>query len=79
MPLEFYFLFANFIKNLEKQIIREKNKNYFLDRLGELNIAWNSFHMKMVKGHYKLPKKQAQIIIVMHNRWNSLLKLLLKR
>jgi len=75
---EFYFLFANFIKNLEKNILREHNKNYFLQRLGELNMVWNSFHMKMVKGHHQLPKKLGQIIIIMHNRWNSLLKLLLK-
>jgi len=75
----FYFLFASFIKPLEQQIMRDRNKKFFLQRLGELNIAWNTFHMKMVKGHNKLPKNLRQIIIVMHNRWNSLLKLLLKR
>jgi ABC-type antimicrobial peptide transport system permease subunit len=73
----FEFLWVNFIQNLETKIIYEKNSPYLLTRLGDLNIAWNSFHMKISKGEYKLTKSSRKILKNMHSRWNSILKIIL--
>ena len=73
----FEFLWVNFIQNLESKIIYEKNAPYLLTRLGDLNIAWNSFHMKISKGKYKLSKSSRKILKNMHSRWNSILKIIL--
>tara|TARA_R110002072_G_scaffold534_6_gene3902 strand:- start:79248 stop:79946 length:699 start_codon:yes stop_codon:yes gene_type:complete len=48
------------------------------NRLEELNIAWNTFHMVMTKGNHNLPKSLINTIKIMHNRWNSILKIALK-
>lgn len=73
----FEFLRINFIQNLEKKIIFEKDQDYILTRLGDLNIAWNSFHMRISKGDYKLDKGSKKILKNMHSRWNSILKIIL--
>ena len=58
----FEFLRINFIQNLEKKIIFGKDRDYILTRLGDLNIAWNSFHMRISKGDYKLGKASKKIL-----------------
>ncbi|MBT3583544.1 MAG: hypothetical protein HN509_01450 [Halobacteriovoraceae bacterium] len=75
---DFDFAFSNYIKVLESNILLGNDKNFLISRLEDLNMVWNSFHMKMVKGNVKLPKALSKIIIIMHNRWNSILKIILR-
>ena len=63
-----------FIKNLETFLMLEKDTSFLLERLEELNSAWNSFHMRIAKGIVFVP----QNVVNIHNRWNSILKLVLK-
>ena len=76
---EFDFVWENYITKLEKYIIRDKNKKYLIRHLGELNISWNSFHMKLAKGNLNFPKRLLKIISIQHNRWNTILKVILRR
>ncbi|MBL6988808.1 MAG: hypothetical protein ISR65_03485 [Bacteriovoracaceae bacterium] len=75
---DFISLWWNFIKHLEQHVTLEQKQSYLIKRLGEFTIIWNSFHMKMTSGQITLPKKSIQVIKIMHNRWNSILKLYLK-
>lgn len=71
---EFDLIWVSFIKKLDRQILFKDDKDFLTNHLGALNLAWNSFHMKISKSDIKLPKAQLQIVNIMHNRWNSVLK-----
>ncbi|TDJ04564.1 MAG: hypothetical protein E2O68_07995 [Deltaproteobacteria bacterium] len=75
----FYFVWSNFIKKLEQEIIEKQNLKFLVTRLEELNITWNSFYMKVPRWKELIsgtPKNQLKI---MHRRWNSILKIILVR
>lgn len=75
---DFYSVWLNFMKEVNQKIIRNQDKDFLLRRLEDLNLSWNTFHMKMTKGNYDLPKSITSIIKIMHNRWNSCLKVILR-
>jgi hypothetical protein len=75
---DFEAVWFQFISPIDKNIIEEKQKDFLLKRLDRLNMTWNTFHMKMTKGNHKMPKSITSIIKIMHNRWNSILKIILR-
>ncbi|MAF78085.1 MAG: hypothetical protein CME63_14230 [Halobacteriovoraceae bacterium] len=74
---DFDSVWVGFFKEVNQRLIYEKDKIYLLKRLEELNLSWNTFHMKMTKGNHDLPPHLIKLIKVMHNRWNSCLKVIL--
>ena len=78
MKEDFHAIWIHFFKEIDQKLIYEKDKVYLLKRLEELNLSWNTFHMKMTKGNYNLPKNITSHIKTMHNRWNSCLKIVLR-
>lgn len=76
---EFYSLWSNFIKPIEFHILENEDKNYYLNRMEELNIYWNNFHKNLSKTHEnELSSPVLSTVRIMHNRWNSLLRLILR-
>lgn len=73
----FDFIWIHFFKRLQRHIIADKDKSYLLRHLGELNTAWNTFNMRLTKGPQKYPNWVETLVQTMHNRWNSILKLIL--
>jgi hypothetical protein len=76
---EFDQVWYGFIKPLERQIISAQNIKYLLTHLGDLNMSWNAFHMQVAKSEKRMNKAELQIVQIMHNRWNSILKVLLRK
>ncbi|MCB9061320.1 MAG: hypothetical protein H6622_07350 [Halobacteriovoraceae bacterium] len=74
----FYFVWNSFIKKIESYILHENDPNVLIELLEYMNMSWNTFHMELVKGDLKIPKKLNVTFQVMHNRWNSILKIILK-
>lgn len=74
----FESVWAGYIKKIESHVLIERNQDYLLSKLEHLNTSWNAFHMKIVRGNISLPKKLTNVVVLMHNRWNSILKLYLK-
>lgn len=68
-----------FIKPIDRQIVQEDNPDYLLRHLGDLNLSWNAFHMKVAKSELKMNKSELQTVQIMHNRWNSILKVILRK
>jgi hypothetical protein len=68
-----------FIKPLERQILSAPDPKYLLSHLGDLNMSWNAFHMKVAKSEKRMKKSELQVVQIMHNRWNSILKVLLRK
>ncbi len=76
--VEYDNVWSSFIKILEQRILTPKDKEYLLTHLERLNIDWNSFHKNMTKGNYEIPLSKVKVTNIMHNRWNSILKLILR-
>lgn len=74
---EFETVWYFFIQEIEKFVLTNKNPKYFLRRVENLNIIWNTFSMKMTKGSIKLPSNGAKVLKIMHRRWVSILKMIL--
>lgn len=68
-----------YISFLEKYIEKDYDNAKFLKNIQTLNSSWNSFHMKMIKANYRPTKEVKSLIITMHRRWNSILKIILQR
>ncbi|GAB4012112.1 MAG: hypothetical protein Fur0010_07650 [Bdellovibrio sp.] len=73
------FVYMNYIKLLEDFVIRKKDKIYMITRLEETNIAWNTFHMKITKGHQGANVPNQNIITGIHSRWVGILKVILDK
>ncbi len=75
---DFDAVWSGFINEVNRKLIYERDKIYLIKRLEELNLTWNTFHMKMTKGNHNIPTPLIKMIKVMHNRWNSCLKIILR-
>ena len=69
-------VFRGFIYPLEKYLLTDQDRDYLLSRISELNIAWHSFHTKMVSHDYHLSTNTITTLATIRNRWNSILKLI---
>ena len=74
---DFDFAWQHFFRPLEKHVLEGEGVLFMLRTLEPLNIAWNTFHMKITTEGHKLPSNIITIAKTMHNRWNSVLKIIL--
>ena len=74
---DFDFLWVNYIRIMENNILDKKDYRFFLSKLEDLNLSWNTFHMKLMKSKDEIPRNVNTTIKIMHNRWNSILKMIL--
>lgn len=76
---EFHDLWVNFIKKTDERVVQPRDKEHLINRLEDYNFAWNTFHKNLSKAY---DKKLNSVILrtlgIMHNRWNSILKLMLR-
>lgn len=72
----FEALLVEFISPLERNLINKYSPEWFKLELGSLNLAWNTFHMTLEKGSKTFPVSLVSLVKIMHNRWNSVLKLI---
>ena len=72
----FEALLVHFIAPLEERMINKYSPDWFILELGKLNLTWNTYHMNLEKGSKEFPEQYIKIVKLMHNRWNSILKLI---
>ena len=72
----FESLLFNFIIPLEEKMLQSFSPEWFRGSLGKLNLFWNTFNVNMTKSEITISRKNTNIIKIMHNRWNSILKLI---
>lgn len=75
---DFHTIWLNFVKKSEQHILEPRDKKALLDQLESLNTIWNHFNMRMMRGTSILPKAQQSVLRIMHNRWNSMLRIILR-
>jgi hypothetical protein len=75
---DFHSLWVSLIKPIEQKVVSPRDKTFFLQRLEAHNTTWNSFHMRMTRGTSDLPRAQQNLVRIMHNRWNSIQRIILR-
>ena len=75
---EVEFIWESFFKQIERRLIIENDQPFLLNSLGDLNVAWNGFHMRMAKSSLQIDKEIVNLIELMHNRWNAILRYILE-
>lgn len=76
---EFHDLWINFIKKVDQRVVQPRDKEHLINRMEDYNFAWNTFHKNLSKAHdNKLNSNILRTLSIMHNRWNSILKLMLR-
>lgn len=75
---DFNFARSTFFKNIELYVVQNKNKEHLISQLERLNMSWNTFNMRMTKGNHQPSREVKNLIKIMHNRWNSVLKIVLR-
>tara|TARA_R110000868_G_scaffold117600_7_gene312279 strand:- start:7878 stop:8666 length:789 start_codon:yes stop_codon:yes gene_type:complete len=76
---DFEFVWQSFIHPIEKRVLRTNDDAFLMNRLEAYNNNWNSFHMKIAKSNKDVDRGVIQIVETMHNRWNNVLKVIMKR
>jgi hypothetical protein len=74
---DFELIWTNFFLPLEKFVLNQNNTDYLINELSPLNMLWNTFHLKMSKGHKPAAENIGPGLTNIQNRWNSILKLYL--
>ncbi|OFZ24634.1 MAG: hypothetical protein A2381_07285 [Bdellovibrionales bacterium RIFOXYB1_FULL_37_110] len=75
---QYFELWFFFVKDLERYLTSNNSDTFFLNRLEYFNQNWNSFHMLLSKHIVQAPQSTLNTLSIMHNRWNSVLKIILK-
>lgn len=75
---QFNLFWVEFISPIQREIIIKNNKNFLQKRLTSLNTSWNSFNVHMNKRNVKLTKPQESKLEIIHRRWRSILKIVVK-
>jgi hypothetical protein len=69
----------DFIKPVHKKILPTNNKVLFIRMLNKFNLRLNFLNAKMTKRNKMISKQMSTILTIIHRRWNSILKVTLKR
>ncbi len=76
---EFEKVWKGFVLPIEQNVLRKNDKEFLLSHLERFNIDWNSFHKNITKGNFDLPKSKTLYSDIIHNRWNQILKIILRK
>jgi hypothetical protein len=73
-------VYMHFIIPIEQKVLRVDNRQYLYQHLDDFNMVWNQFHLALTRrGIVKVEGETQSKLKTMHSRWNSILKMVLKR
>jgi len=79
LKTHFNFVLINYIEPLKAKVVPASNSNILDSRFEDFNMSWNSFNMKLSKGNIILSNNILKGIQIIHQRWVSILKIVLKK
>lgn len=74
---DFIMVWSSFFRIIQRKILPENNTDILLINLDKMNFTWNNFNKDMSKGGKLKSNRDLLTIGTIHNRWNSILKLIL--
>lgn len=66
-----------FYRPLKQKMLTNNNTEYFKDQLTNLNLCWNEFNYQLSKKQGTISKKRDLILGTIHQRWKSILRVVL--
>ncbi len=76
---EFMAFENDFVRTTQKYILNAPDKSKYLYNINQLNLTLNKLSVVLTKRNKKISKQSKSILKTMHNRWNNLLKVTLRR
>lgn len=76
---DFTSFWTEFIKPVTTEVIPYHNQRLFIARLNQFNIRLNMLHMILTKRNKVITKQTKTLLTIIQNRWNSILKVTLRR
>lgn len=77
--IEFMSFWNDFIKPINNLILPQNNKRLFVTKLNDFNLRLNFLNVSLTKRNKSINSQTATILKIIHRRWNSILKVTLKR
>lgn len=69
-------IWFNFFREIELYAIARNDRNYLINHLGDLNIAWHTFNNIVSRGSIPAIKPYIKEITIIHYHWNSIIRLI---
>lgn len=67
-----------YIRPIAHEVLRNDNPSHLIRNINDLNYSWHKFHQPISKIRQNIPKSVKSLMNVMNNRWNSVLKIMIK-
>ncbi|MAX66014.1 MAG: hypothetical protein QF441_07405 [Bacteriovoracaceae bacterium] len=76
---EFISFHSEFLKPVTQLILPERNKQLFIQKLNEFNLRLNFLNVVLTKRNKKVSRQATTLLNIMHNRWNNILKVTIRK
>lgn len=76
---EFHSFYSDFIRVTNNVILSENNMDVFKIKLTDFNLRVHFLNVVLTKRNQNVSKQAITLISVIHNRWNNILKVTLRR
>ncbi|MAZ46954.1 MAG: hypothetical protein CME65_00235 [Halobacteriovoraceae bacterium] len=76
---EFKAFWTDFIKPTRLYIIPHNDQSLFIQKINDLNLRLNFLNVVLTKRNHPISKQTKTLVTIMHNRWNNILKVTLRR
>ena len=76
---EFKAFWSDFIKPVKLFILPQNDQALFIQKLNEFNLRLNFLNVVLTKRNHPISKQTKTLVTIIHNRWNNILKVTLRR
>lgn len=76
---EFKAFWSDFIKPVVLLILPHSDQDLFIQKINDFNLRLNFLNVVLTKRNHPITKQTKTLVTMIHNRWNNILKVSLKR
>ena len=76
---EFKAFWSDFIKPVLLLILPHNDQDLFVQKINDFNLRLNFLNVVLTKRNHPITKQTKTLVTIIHNRWNNILKVTLKR
>lgn len=76
---EFKSFWTDFIKPTKLYILPKNDQGLFVQKINDFNLRLNFLNVVLTKRNHPISKQTKTLVTIMHNRWNNILKVSLRR
>lgn len=76
---EFVAFWSDFIKPVSLIVLPQNSQDIFVQKINDFNLRLNFLNVVLTKRNLPINKQAKTLVKMLHNRWNNILKISLKR